>query len=230
MAYLFIFIYIIIILAVIEISALLFIYTGLDKQIARFQVISMMTGTGFTTGESELILEHPLRRKICAFLILFGAFSLAVIISSISSILSEEFLTKEVGYIAAGLILIILILKMPSVKNKFIDWLKHDVEEHYDFTDLPIKDVLLTNEEDYILKYPVLEDSPFAGKKLSEIIDPEKDDVVVLYVSRGEITIRKECLSTEIQEGDDIVVYGDEKTIKKTFGDDSEGKEVKKEG
>jgi hypothetical protein len=230
MAYLFIFSYIIIILAVIEISALLFIYTGLDKQIARFQVISMMTGTGFTTGESELILEHPLRRKISAFLILFGAFSLAVIISTISSILSDNFYTKEVGYVVIILFLIILLLKLPFVRNKLIDWLKHNAEEHYDFTDLPIKDVLLTDDDDYILEYPVLEDSPFAGKKLSEIIDPEKDDVVVLYVKRGEIIIRKECLSTEIQEGDDIFVYGDKNTIKKIFGDDSEGKDVKKEG
>jgi hypothetical protein len=230
MAYLFIFSYIIIILAVIEISALLFIYTGLDKQIARFQVISMMTGTGFTTGESELILEHPLRRKISAFLILFGAFSLAVIISTISSILSDNFYTKEVGYVIIVLFLIILLLKLPFVRNKLIDWLKHNAEEHYDFTDLPIKDVLLIDDDDYILEYPVLEDSPFAGKKLSEIIDPEKDDVVVLYVRRGEITIRKECLSTEIQEGDDIFVYGDKDTIKKIFGDETEGKDVKKEG
>ncbi|MCM3570515.1 hypothetical protein [Neobacillus mesonae] len=44
----------------------------------------MMTATVFTTGESELILGHPIRRRLAAFSILFGVFSLAVIISSIS--------------------------------------------------------------------------------------------------------------------------------------------------
>ncbi len=76
---------------VVEIAIALLITTGLEPQIARFQVVSMMTSTGFTTKESELILRHPIRRKIAVFLILFGAFSLAVVISSISNILAQSF-------------------------------------------------------------------------------------------------------------------------------------------
>src|SRR3954471_8406420 len=97
---LFLSIYLVIIIAVIEIYVVLFRLTGLKLEVSRFQVISLMTGTGFTTGESELILGHPIRRKLATFLILFGAFSLAVIISTISNFLSDDLRLNHIIYIA----------------------------------------------------------------------------------------------------------------------------------
>ena len=40
-----------------ELFAMLFRFTGLPDEKARFQVISLLTGTGFTTRESEMILS-----------------------------------------------------------------------------------------------------------------------------------------------------------------------------
>src|SRR3954470_5183154 len=108
---LFLSIYLVIIIAVIEIFVILFRLTGLKVEVSRFQVISLMTGTGFTTGESEVILGHPFRRRLGIFLILFGAFSFAVIISSLSNILSNDVLTPKVLYIEAGLIFLFFLLK-----------------------------------------------------------------------------------------------------------------------
>lgn len=217
MGVLFILIYLGIIFAVIEINTLLFTYTGLDKHIARFQVISMMTGTGFTTGESELIIDHPIRRKLGAFLILFGAFSLAVIISAISNLLADEFYTKNISVVGAALIMIIFILKTPYVKKHLAGKLEHEMEEHYDFRDLPIRDALLTDKGDHILDYFIDSSSDYIGEELRDIIE-EEEDILVLYIQRGDLKIRKERLVTELQEGDHIILYGDEKAIEKKFG------------
>ena len=46
--------------------------TGLPKQSARFQARSAFTGTGFTTGEAESVLGHPVRRRIIMLLMLLG--------------------------------------------------------------------------------------------------------------------------------------------------------------
>lgn len=216
MGVLFILIYLGIVLAVIEINTLLFTYTGLDKHIARFQVISMLTGTGFTTGESELIIDHPIRRRVGAFLILFGAFSLAVIISAISNLLSDEFYTTKISIAAIVLIIIIFILRMPYIKKFLSDKLEHELEEHYDFRDLPIREALLTDESDHILDYFIDESSRFIGKELRNIID-EDEDILVLYIQRGDLKVRKKRMVTEIQEGDHIVLYGDEKAIERKF-------------
>lgn len=217
MGVLFILIYLGIVLAVIEIHTLIFTYTGLDKHIARFQVISMLTGTGFTTGESELIIDHPIRRRFGAFLILFGAFSLAVIISAISSILSDEFFTAKISIVAAVLLVVIIILKMPKVRDCLSKKLEHELEEHYDFRDLPIREALLTEDNDHVLDYFIDEKCEFNGKELGDIID-EDDDINVLFIQRGDVKIRKERLVTKLQEGDHIILYGEEQTIEDKFG------------
>lgn len=117
MSILFLFIYLIIILIVIEIFVILFRLTGLKVEVSRFQVISMMTGTGFTTDESEQILGHPIRRKLATFLILFGAFSLAVIISSISQFLAQDIRVTEILTIAGTVIFIFCMLKLSVIQK-----------------------------------------------------------------------------------------------------------------
>ncbi|MEG0310237.1 MAG: hypothetical protein RR604_04930, partial [Eubacterium sp.] len=49
-------------LSIIEIFSVLFIITGMPEARARFQVISMLTNSGFTTKESEAIVTVKKRR------------------------------------------------------------------------------------------------------------------------------------------------------------------------
>lgn len=46
--------------------------TGMDRRKARFQTLSAVTGTGFTTYEAESVVNHPHRRKIIGRLIFLG--------------------------------------------------------------------------------------------------------------------------------------------------------------
>jgi hypothetical protein len=46
--------------------------TGMERTKARFQVLSAITGTGFTTSEAEAIVNHPRRRRIASWLIFIG--------------------------------------------------------------------------------------------------------------------------------------------------------------
>jgi Trk-type K+ transport system membrane component len=46
--------------------------TGLERSKARFQTLSALTGTGFTTRQAESVVNHPKRRRIVAWLILIG--------------------------------------------------------------------------------------------------------------------------------------------------------------
>ena len=47
-----------------ELFTMLFRFTGLPDEKARFQVISLLTGCGFTTRESELIISTRSRRRL----------------------------------------------------------------------------------------------------------------------------------------------------------------------
>ncbi|MGA9227702.1 MAG: TrkA C-terminal domain-containing protein [Mesobacillus sp.] len=218
MGILFIFIYLFIVFTVIEINSSIFVATGLDRKIARFQVISMLTGTGFTTGESELIIDHPVRRKLGAFLILFGAFSLAVIISVITQLLSDTFYTMEIAYTAGALLVILFILRVPGVKNRLSEKLKSEMEETYELADLPIRDVLLMEEDDKVREISIDEESRFAGKKFDEIVGIE-DDLILLFIKRGDIAIRNKAYQTELEPGDRLVLYGSNPLIDDKFKD-----------
>lgn len=59
-------------IALIEVITVLFKLTGLSEEKARFQVISLLTGSGFTTKESELVTQHSTRRKLAQFLMILG--------------------------------------------------------------------------------------------------------------------------------------------------------------
>ena len=47
-----------------ELFGIFFRFTGLPDEKARFQVISLLTGCGFTTRESEMILSNRPRRRL----------------------------------------------------------------------------------------------------------------------------------------------------------------------
>jgi hypothetical protein len=46
--------------------------TGLERSSARFQALSALSGTGFTTSQAEKVINHPTRRRIISFLIILG--------------------------------------------------------------------------------------------------------------------------------------------------------------
>ena len=46
-----------------ELFTMLFRFTGLPEEKARFQVISLLTSSGFTTRESEMIISTKSRRS-----------------------------------------------------------------------------------------------------------------------------------------------------------------------
>ncbi len=58
--------------AIVRIAAVAMRHTGLAENVARFQCISALTGTGFTTSESEMIVNYPVRRRILVTLMILG--------------------------------------------------------------------------------------------------------------------------------------------------------------
>jgi hypothetical protein len=217
----FLLIYFIIITAVIEIHVILFRLTGLKLEVSRFQVISLMTGTGFTTGESELILGHPIRRKLATFLILFGVFSLAVIISSISNFLSNDLKTKEILYVVGGVLLVFSVLKLASIQTMLSTLFNQKMKQNVDLGDLPIREVFLTDKEDYVLNLYIYNESYLAYNTLNQAIkEHDQLDFVVLFIKKGELKIRKNIYHTKIHEGDQIYLFGDKKVITEKFKND----------
>ena len=67
-----------------ELFTILFRFTGLPDEKARFQVLSLLTGCGFTTRESEMVLSTKSRRRLARIMMLFGylrLFSISILLT-----------------------------------------------------------------------------------------------------------------------------------------------------
>ncbi|MFJ8071656.1 hypothetical protein ACIQZD_22330 [Peribacillus sp. NPDC096447] len=224
---LFMLLYLIIIILVIEISVTLMKLTGLKGTVARFQVISMLTGTGFTTDESKSIIDHPVRRKISMFLILFGAFSLAVIISSISTLLTDDLRLMELSIIIGILVVLIVLVKAPFLNNRLSNKMKSEMYNHYELWEHPIEEVLFLEEEDVVMEIDIYEDSQFIDVKAFDVIS-DRADINILFIESGEVKIRKELYEYKIKLGDNLFLYGNKKEIEETFSKEIEEMKKKK--
>lgn len=212
----FILLYFLFVGLVIEISVIMFRLTGLEGDISRYQVISMLTGTGFTTDESQLIIDHPVRRRLSMFLILFGAFSLAVIISSITNMLADDLRLKELMITNVVLLAVVLIGRTPLTKRILGDKFHHEMEKKLEISELPIKDALYLENDDVVTDIAVEEESPLIGKTIGEFIKNE-EDLNILFIQRGEVNIRRGLWQEKIQEGDRLYIYGNKKDLEKRF-------------
>lgn len=115
----------IVFMIVIDIFAIMFKLTGLSIEKARFQVISLLTSTGYTTKESELITQHPTRRKLASALMIISYVSTLTFISFLVNLLSKSLI--NVKSIAA--ILIFIIFAVIFLKSQLLESIENIIEE-----------------------------------------------------------------------------------------------------
>lgn len=203
-------------LLIIEIISIILKVTGLELQKARFQVISILTHTGFTTRESELISQHPLRRKIASYLMLISYVGQATLISLFINILADQ--KRIINFLAVIIFLTIFILVV--TKNKFIlsrfdklleKYILHQIEKNKKFR--TIDEVLKLNPEYGVYEIILDENNSLCGMSLREA--KLKDRFIqILNIDRGYEIIAFPDANLVLQPTDKIVVYGKITSIK----------------
>lgn len=105
-----------------ELFTIFFRFTGLPEEKARFQVISLLTGCGFTTRESEMVLTSRARRRLGRVTMLFGyVFNITIVSAFVNVFLSLKL--AHVGdllgvLIPLGVIAVIFIfIRVPVVRS-----------------------------------------------------------------------------------------------------------------
>ena len=105
-----------------ELFSLLFRFTGLPEEKARFQVISLLTGCGFTTHESELLLSTRSRRRLARLTMLFGyVFNLTIVSAFINVFFSLKISELAADIISSiiplsALLFILAFIRVPKVR------------------------------------------------------------------------------------------------------------------
>ncbi|MEP0392930.1 MAG: hypothetical protein ABJ205_09695 [Erythrobacter sp.] len=102
-------------LVIVRIASVVLRLTGLPDHVARFQSISALTGAGFTTTESEAIVNFPIRRKVVVALMVLGNLGLVSVASTIIVALADSVgdtdrLLLQVAQMAATIAVIALFM------------------------------------------------------------------------------------------------------------------------
>jgi len=69
--------------SLVRIAAVALRLTGMAEDMARFQALSALTGTGYTTAEAEMVVNYPIRRKIATWLMIVGNLGIMSVLSTI---------------------------------------------------------------------------------------------------------------------------------------------------
>lgn len=189
--------------------------TGLPRPVARFQSRSALTGAGFTTSESEAVVNHPVRRRIVMGLMLVGNLGLATAVAGVLG----GFLRADAGAgmlrataLLGGLVIIYWISKSTWVDRRLSRAITRLLRAH---TQLRLHDFerLLHLAGGYSVKETLVEaHSWLAGRQLGDV-RLHDEGVTVLGVIRQDGTyLPVPDKATVLESGDGLIVYGHDRS------------------
>ncbi len=207
-----------------DLFTILFRLTGMTEEKARFQVISLLTNSGFTTSESESVVDSKVRRSLSKIIMIFGYVFAATIISGfvtlIMTIKSRElFFSSTWFWVFLFLfILFIGIRRIRFIKKSFDVFIEkfchrfilHDkknailiLEEH---GKLVIATILLNQIPDFL-----------EGKTLEETDFRNLTNLMILMIrdKTGQVSYGRS--DTLLQKGDVVTLMGRKSDIEDIF-------------
>lgn len=108
-------------LLITKIAASAMVYTGVSREMARFQARSAFTGVGFTTSETENMVGHPVRRRIVMALMLLGNAGFVSAIASMIPILGNAGSASGLGQL--GLVFCGILTLWAISRSRWLDYI-----------------------------------------------------------------------------------------------------------
>ncbi|MBR2831423.1 MAG: hypothetical protein IKE57_00675 [Oscillospiraceae bacterium] len=211
-------------LGIAELFTILFRFTGLPDERARFQVTSLLTGCGFTTRESELLLSSRGRRRLANITMLFGyVFNITVVSAFINIFLSlkraqvTQYLLTFLVPLALA-VFVVIFIRVPAVRSR-IDRVLQRLADRFIFRDSCNTALLLDYIGDETIVQITLRQVPEALRDVPLAASGLKngESILVMLVERpGEKAAPAEA-DTVFRTGDKLTVFGDYRTICRVF-------------
>jgi hypothetical protein len=187
-------------------------HTGLSMESARFQARSAFTGVGFTTSESEKVVNHPVRRRIALLLMLLGN---AGIISAVSSLILTAIELEDTGSMAIKVVVLVtgLVCLWGVASSRWVDhYLSRLISWALKrYSRLEVRDYanLLRLKGEYrVNELQVREEDWLTGKTLQQL-ELDMEGLLILGIERaGGNFVGAPKGSTRLHPGDTVIIYG----------------------
>jgi len=194
---------------VVRVGAIGLEMTGMERSRARFQALSAFSGTGFTTKEAELVVNHPRRRKIVSYLMILGnAGIVSVIATFVLSLRQSGFRPSlNLAIIAASLFILYRVASHQKFGKKLTSKIRETLKQKLHFEKVHIEELLHQSDGYGIASVLIEKRSKIAGLSLAESRFKERD-LMVLSIERDEEVIPVPKAQNKIQVGDRLICYG----------------------
>ncbi len=204
-------------LIITRVATVILVASGLSRQAARFQARSAFTGAGFTTTESESVVNHPLRRKVVMTLMLLGN---AGIVASASTLIigfrggsaaNAGWLILE---LVAGLLALVFISRSSWADRRLTSLIGRVLRR---YTDLPARDLdgLLDLSGSYAVSELAVDPADWVANRTLGELGLRDEGVAVLGITRpGGDYQGSPVGSTTIFPGDTLVLYGQAESLR----------------
>jgi amino acid transporter len=194
--------------------------TGMERSRARFQAISALTGTGFTTREAENIVGHPRRRLIISWMMFLGSvgiilFLLLLFILIVVGAKPAKPTSPYILILAALPAVAMLVLFWLGVVDKLGTLIVNRLKRSKYFKpELSNTEIIYQAGEHSLARLTVGKAAPEVGSKISDTI-LAKADVRVVAIERGDKVLFNPEPKEIVQAGDHLIYIGKSEEVKK---------------
>jgi uncharacterized integral membrane protein len=194
--------------------------TGLERKRARFQALSALTGTGFTTREAEDIVGHPRRRLIASWMMFLGSvgiilFLLLFLVIIIIGIKPAK--PTSVSLLVGSAIppAILIVLFWLGVADKLATLIVNGLKRSSYFTpEVSIREMVHQSNDYSIARLTMGRKAPEVDRKIGDI-ELSKGNLTLLAIERGDRTLPFPQAGEVVEAGDHLVFFGKTEEINK---------------
>jgi hypothetical protein len=200
-----------------RIASIALVHTGLSRESARFQARSAFTGAGFTTSESERVVNHPVRRRIVLLLMLLGNAGIVTAVTSLILGFVGDSRDTSLGWKILLLVSGVVVLWRLSISQWVDSRLSRLIELLLRrYSSLEVRDFasLMRLAGEYrLVELGIREDDWLADKMLAEAA-LNREGILVLGIQRvdGDY-VGAPRGATCVRPGDTLLVYGRDSAI-----------------
>lgn len=186
--------------------------TGIPREIAKFQARSALTGAGFTTNESESLVNHPARRRIIVMLMTVGAIGGAAgIATTISAFVGVSGVGDglERGLVLLGGLFVLVALSRTKYFDRLMSRAFAGIVKRVTDVDLTDYGSLLRLSGEYgVAEVHVKDGEWLAGRTLAQM-DLSHEGVLVLGIVHPNHTyVGAPKGDTRVRVDDTLILYG----------------------
>lgn len=192
--------------------------TGMSHEAARFQARSALTGAGFTTSESERVVNHPVRRRIIMSLMLIGNTGLVLGASLMVILLAGDGQGlgrrwHQVALLLGGLLALYTIARSAWLERGMARFIERVLSRHTDLSKRDYANLLRLGGDYRVVELELREGDWLLGRRLADLELP-REGVLVLGITRSDGSyLGAPRGDSELAAGDTALLYGRESVL-----------------